>query len=1007
MRFGIILGTLLPIALIGSSEADTSEKSDAKVIQAVRAEAALVLDGKLDDNCWKQAPPVTGFLDINSERLTSFQSFGQVCYDDAYLYIGMKCLMPKGLKPKGIKRPDDGHLFSDDSVEIMIDPGRTMSKYFQLAANAYDSTYDSVRQSGGAQNDQSWEGDWDIATHIGDGYWSVEIAVPFYNLAITPKTGSTWGLNLCRNIKVPHTAYTTIGAHGAFTNAPDFAIVKGIDVDFNRYLYQIGPGKLSLQSGGDKPEVLYEVPISNMTGTDRNIKIDRILKDGSVESATLLLAANKSVSFQEVLDASSLVPSGRDVYAVDSDSKVKKIVVSDAKMGTKLAASNLKRPWFCEAMKIIVDDPWNRDAKKKKTKSVSLTVYTNVAKVSRTSGTLRVELRSETSGKVFASKAFAQPADITEVTFETSSMPWGAYQAVAEFQDSAGNNIVSSQTLVTILPGGKHYIKVLNNFVSELMNTQQREMDGEKEIEFMNPRSGWVFFNITGKCQVKLDAESEPLALGKARQYPGEAMRYLSVGRHSLNIEGLAEDVIIRSIPQIIYSSDPHRYSPEIMNEALANANILLGGSRAKTEFMHEWTDAGKKILAFAAAPSHRMIGNVRIEDQYVSAEDCYEQITSHRGFADPLRSGVMVDQIGSATPPQKIAIAKALGRIADSQEFENKIYCPWYEGGIGSSGPNRAMDRVISSAGWPFSFYRYLPEQPTEQAVKKQIQDNIINTLLASEENSPGAIRHAVVTLGYMTYVPAAESQDVNPGINFQTLMQMQIETLAKHPDVFGIFGASWYYSPYVDEENLRWAGRLFRHYCIEGETKPLSNDPYVLGHITNPDFEDGKNGWTISQAQPGAVTAETLAGFGTMEGRYLGGTHGDTFLLTKRDAKKPNTFSQKIKGLTPGRAYSLKMITADYDTFTAGKSVAKLDAVSVKLDNVELLPGPGRNTQQTFQNKTEEKNSLNFHWYVFRAKAAEATLTVSDWANTDSLGAAPGTRTMFNFIEIQPYLE
>jgi hypothetical protein len=1007
MRSTIILGTLLPIVLFGCTEVDDLEKFDAKVIQAIRVGAAPVLDGKLDDTCWKKAVPITGFLDINSERLTSYQSFGQVCYDDTYLYIGMKCLMPKGLKPKGIKRPDDGHLFSDDSVEIMIDPGRTMSKYFQLAANAYESTYDSVRQSGGAQNDQSWEGDWDIATHIGDGYWSVEIAVPFYNLAITPETGSTWGLNLCRNIHVPHVAYTTTGSHGAYTNAPDFAIVKGIDVDFNRYLYQIGPGKLSLQSGGESPEVLYEVPVVNTTGKDRTIKIDRILKDDSVESTTLLLEANKSISFPEVLAASSLVPTGKDVYAVDSDSKVKKIVISDAKTGVMLAASNLKRPWFCEAMKIIVDDPWHRKTKKQKTKSVSLKVHTNIAEIIQTASTLQVALRSETNGKALASKTFNQPANVTEVTFETSSIPWGAYLAVAEFQDSDGNNIVSSQTLVTILPGEKHYVKVLNNFVSELMNTQQRGMDGEKKIAFMNPRSGWVFFNITGKCEVKLDGESKPLALGKAQQYPGEAMRYLSAGRHSLQIEGIAENVIIRSVGQIVYASNVYRYSPKIMNEALANANILLGGSQAKAAFMHEWTDAGKKILAFAAAPSHRMIGNVRIEDQYVSAEDCYEQITSHKGFADPLRSGVMVDQIGSATPVQKVAIARALGRIAANPEFKNKIYCPWYEGGIGSSGPNRAMDRVISSAGWPFSFYRYLPEQPTEQAVEKQIQDNIINTLLASEKNSPGAIRKAVVTLGYMSDVAEAESQNCNPGTNFQTLMQMQVETLAKHPDVFGIFGASWYYSPYVDEENLRWAGRLFRHYCIEGKTKPLSNDPYVLGHITNPDFEDGMNGWNISEAEPGAVTTKTLAGFGTIEGRYLGGTHGDTFLLTKRDAKKPNTFSQEIKGLTPGRAYSLKMITADYENITAGKSVAKLDAVSVKLDNVELLPGVGRNKQKTYQNKLAEKNFLNFHWYVFRAQAAEATLTVSDWETTDSPGAAAGTNTMFNFIEIQPYLE
>jgi len=222
------------------------------------------------------------------------------------------------------------------------------------------------------------------------------------------------------------------------------------------------------------------------------------------------------------------------------------------------------------------------------------------------------------------------------------------------------------------------------------------------------------------------------------------------------------------------------------------------------------------------------------------------------------------------------------------------------------------------------------------------------------------------------------------------------------------------WYYSPYVDEENLRWAGRLFRHYCIEGKTAPLGSDPYALTHIRNPDFEMGAEGWDISEAEPGAVVAKTMAGYGSLQGRYLGGTRGDTFLLTRRSAERPNTFSQEIKGLTPGRVYSLKMLTADYDNILAGRSVEKQDAVSIELDNVDLLPGPGMNKQQTFSSRTSlgkfnDKNKawMNFHWYVFRARGTTATLTVSDWAGPDAPGAPAGSRTMFNFIEIQPYLE
>jgi len=127
MKLHCSAGLLCALALVGCAAPDTGDRAAAsaasRTITATRAAVAPVLDGELDDACWQKAKPVTGFLELNSDRPAAFQSSGRVCYDDTHLYIGMKCLMPKGLKPKGVKRPHDGHLFSDDSVEIMIDPG--------------------------------------------------------------------------------------------------------------------------------------------------------------------------------------------------------------------------------------------------------------------------------------------------------------------------------------------------------------------------------------------------------------------------------------------------------------------------------------------------------------------------------------------------------------------------------------------------------------------------------------------------------------------------------------------------------------------------------------------------------------------------------------------------------------------------------------------------------------------------------------------------------------------
>ena len=48
-----------------------------------------------------------------------------------------------------------------------------------------------------------------------------------------------------------------------------------------------------------------------------------------------------------------------------------------------------------------------------------------------------------------------------------------------------------------------------------------------------------------------------------------------------------------------------------------------------------------------------------------------------------------------------------------------------------------------------------------------------------------------------------------------------------------------------------------------------------------------------------------------------------------------------------------------------------------------------------------------FTYHWLVFRAKRDSAELTISDWVSDTAPGGPIGQEFMFNFIEIQPYLE
>ncbi len=48
-----------------------------------------------------------------------------------------------------------------------------------------------------------------------------------------------------------------------------------------------------------------------------------------------------------------------------------------------------------------------------------------------------------------------------------------------------------------------------------------------------------------------------------------------------------------------------------------------------------------------------------------------------------------------------------------------------------------------------------------------------------------------------------------------------------------------------------------------------------------------------------------------------------------------------------------------------------------------------------------------MNYHWRVFRAKDTTAKLTVKDVNNDNESNCHIGQELMYNFIEIQPYLD
>ena len=1023
MKIQWIIGLLSAIALYGcwgpSAKSDQSLTPEMRAIKAVRAEAAPALDGKLDDACWQKVEPVTGFLHLDSDRPAMYQSFGYVCYDDAHLYIGMKCLMPQGQKPRGKWIPHDGRIWSDDIVEIMLDPGLTRSDYYQLAVNAYGATFDCSRLHGGSLEDDSWNGEWTAATHIGDGYWSVEMAIPFHNLGISPKVGSTWGINLCREALAPR-EMSSIAVRGAFNHADKFPVLKGLEVDFSPYLFSIGPGIALMDPAADRPRATFNMPVKNLTGRHRKIKIETFPAGDSagapVASELFTLGPDESAVLSlEKLDMEPLLKGRTNLYVIRSQSKTGKIIVSDAVTGKVLALSLVKQPRLCESMKIIVDDPWRRDMSRRKTSHVSCKVHVNLPSDCLEHGELVVQLKDPKERVIIESRRYGKPGRATRARFKTRRLPWGAYGLCAHFQDTTGRVICSAKAPATVLPGGKYRVRVLNNLVTELMNARDRGLLHEKEITFMNPRDGWCFFSVSGAATVTLDSEKRSLVVARSGEKPVEAMRDLAAGRHTLRLDGRVDQLIVRAVPALMYyayNTKPavEPYGPYdwefISKDVLPNCNIIVG-STSREGIMREWTDQGRKWIVPTPIPGTAAPGTATgAYGGFASVEKVYRYWTSPKsrrsaGFLHPLTSGTIGDEVATGSEQQLMNWADALRRIAANPKFKGRAFYPAC-GSMGSEA-GRVLRKVVLEAGWNFAPYQYLIEQPTEEQARSLIRDQLVGRAVAWNNTEHNGIRRVMMILGYMSQPP--ESQNINPSVNFRTYMDMQLRTLANDPTFFGVHGIMEYSVWYCDEENLRWAGRLFRHYAIDGNTDRLSTDPYTLAQIRNGDFESGTDCWAIVEAAPGSVRADRLAGYGRRQKRYIAGSQGDTFLVMKRNARKPNVFSQEVKNLEPGRAYSIKMITADYANIRAKKSAKQQDAVAIQLDNTDLIEGPRKNFQYTFGK--EGSDWMNYHKVVFRAKGTTARLTVTDWANDKEPGGPICQELMFNFIEVQPYLE
>ncbi len=167
----------------------------------------IVIDGKLDDEYWQNCPAAaTGkFSELQTDRVPTFGTTFKAGWQGNSLCFAIRCDERRGEKLNiTATREDDQALWYGDAIEIEL--ATETHSYYQIGISPNGHLVDLDR---GASRGQwfTWDSKAEVATHIADDHWTVEIRIPVTQdendplhqvIGRHPTQSLPWHINLCR-----------------------------------------------------------------------------------------------------------------------------------------------------------------------------------------------------------------------------------------------------------------------------------------------------------------------------------------------------------------------------------------------------------------------------------------------------------------------------------------------------------------------------------------------------------------------------------------------------------------------------------------------------------------------------------------------------------------------------------------------------------------------------------------------------------------------------------------
>ncbi|MEE2790944.1 MAG: DUF5916 domain-containing protein [Acidobacteriota bacterium] len=288
-------GPAAPIA----PETITRDADGRVTVRAVRLEAPLQLDGRLDERAYGTVPPFSGFIQQQPDEGAPATERTEVWvfFDDQNVYVAGRNWesVPESRWVANEMQRDSFQLIQNEGFSVVLDTFYDRRNGVVFAVNPIGGFMDQQITDEG-QSNWDWNPIWNVRTGRFPGGWTVEMAIPFKSLRFSAGRSQVWGLQIGRRIRWKNEwAYLTpvpISAGPGTFRISVAGTLTGIEVPEDNRTLEIKPYAI----GSLASDLNAVPPISNSGDGDFGVDV----KYGVTQNLTADLTYNTDFAQVEV-----------------------------------------------------------------------------------------------------------------------------------------------------------------------------------------------------------------------------------------------------------------------------------------------------------------------------------------------------------------------------------------------------------------------------------------------------------------------------------------------------------------------------------------------------------------------------------------------------------------------------------------------------------------------------------------------------------------------------------